>query len=70
MATQIISECHIGCHYLNVPWSIHVTFDWNALLNVSGVAATKTLGSLLAQLLFEVLGESTRTVRIWVICGG
>ena len=26
MATQIISECHIGCHSLTIPWSIQNIF--------------------------------------------
>ena len=37
-----------------------VTFGLNVLLDLSGVAATKMLSSLLAQLLLEVLSESTR----------
>ena len=37
-----------------------VTFGLNVLLDLSGVAVTKTLSLLLAQLLLEVLSESTR----------
>ena len=45
-------------------------FEWNILLDLSGVAVTKALGSLQTQLLFEVLGESTRAMGIRVIHGG
>ena len=44
-------------------------FEWNALLNLSDGAATKTLSSLKMELLLQVLGESTRTVTVWVIRG-
>ena len=47
-----------------------VTFEWNTLLDLSGVAATKTLGMLQTQLLSEVLGESTRALSVRMICGG
>ena len=32
-----------------------VTFKWNVLLDLSGEAATKTLGSLVTKLLLQVL---------------
>ena len=46
-----------------------VTFEWNALLNLSGRAATKTLSSLVVEPLLQVLGQRTRAVTVWVICG-
>ena len=48
---------------------IVVTFGLNVRLDLSRKATTKSLGSLSAQLLFEVLGESTWTVAVWVIRG-
>ena len=47
-----------------------VTFEWNTLLDLSGVAVTKMLGALQTQLLSEVLGESTRALSVRMICGG
>ena len=44
-------------------------FEGNVLLNSSSGAATKTLCSLMTELLLQVLGKSTRTLAIWVICG-
>ena len=35
----------------------------------SGKATTKSLGSLGTELVLQVLSESTRTMRIWVIRG-
>ena len=46
-----------------------VTFGLNVQLDLSGEAATKSLSSLCAELLFEVLGESTWTMAIRVIRG-
>ena len=46
-----------------------VMFGLNAWLDLSKVAATKVFGTLLAQLLFEVLGESTWFGVIQVIQG-
>ena len=46
-----------------------VTFELNARLDLSGGAATKTFSSLVTKPLLQVLGKSTRTVAIWVICG-
>ena len=45
-------------------------FEWNALLDLNGVAVTKMLGTLQMQLLSEVLGESTRALSVRMICGG
>ena len=50
-------------------WPLFVMFEWNALLNLSDGAATKTLSSLKMELLLQVLGESTRTVTVWMIRG-
>ena len=47
----------------------NVTFEWNVQLDLSGKAATKTFGSLMMELLFEVLCQSTRTVAVQVIRG-
>ena len=44
-------------------------FEWNILLDLSGGAATKALSSLMTELLLQVLGESTRTVTVWMIRG-
>ena len=44
-------------------------FQLNILLELSTVAMTLTFGSLLAQLLFEVLCNSTGFVGVWVIQG-
>ena len=49
---------------------ISVTFEWNVLLDLSGGAATKTLCSLVMELVLQVLCESTGTMTIWVIRGG
>ena len=48
--------------------SISVTFKWNVLLGLSGRAATESFCSLMTELLLQILGESTRTVIVWVIC--
>ena len=44
-------------------------FGLNIRLDLSRKAATKSLSSLSAQLLFKVLGESTWTMAVWVIRG-
>ena len=44
-----------------------VMSKWNVRLNLSWMAVTKTFGMLWMQLLFEVLGESTGFVGLWVI---
>ena len=49
--------------------TIHVTFKWNIRLDLSGGAATKTLCSLVTELVLQVLGESTGTMTVWVIRG-
>ena len=46
-----------------------VTFELNIRLDLSGEATTKSLSSLGAELMFQVLGERAWTVRIWVIRG-
>ena len=46
-----------------------VTFEWNVLLDLSGEAATKTFGSLVAKLLLQVLSQSTRAVAVGIIRG-
>ena len=46
-----------------------VTFEWNILLDLSWRAVTKTLGSLMTELLLQVLSQSTRAMTIWVIRG-
>ena len=46
-----------------------VMFQLNILLDLSTVAMTLTFGSLLAQLLFEVLCKNTGFVGVWVIQG-
>ena len=48
---------------------ITVMFEWNARLDLSEEAATKTFGLLLMEFLLEVLCQSTWTVTIWVIRG-
>ena len=48
---------------------ITVMFEWNARLDLSEEAATKTFGPLLMEFLLEVLCQSTWTVTIWVIRG-
>ena len=48
---------------------VSVTFELNTLLDLSWQATTKSLGSLKAEPLLQVLGESTRTVTVWVIRG-
>ena len=59
---------------LNQQWSLwfgmsNVTFKWNVLLDLSGKAATKTFGSLVAKLLLQILSQSTRVVTVWMIRG-
>ena len=49
--------------------SLFVTFKWNVRLDLSGMAATKTFGSLLMQLPLEILGESTRASSVRMIRG-
>ena len=46
-----------------------VMFELNVRLDLSGMATTKSLSSLEVELMLQVLGESTRIVRIWVIRG-
>ena len=46
-----------------------VMFKWNVLLDLRGEAATKMLSSLNAELMLQVLCQSTRTVTVWMICG-
>ena len=46
-----------------------VMFKWNIRLDLSRVAATKSFGALLAQLPFEVFGESTRALCVGMIHG-
>ena len=46
-----------------------VTFELNVWLNLSWKATTKSLGSLGAELMLQVLGESTRAMTIRVIHG-
>ena len=41
----------------------------NVRLDLSGEATTKSLGSLGAELVLQVLGESTGTMTVWVIRG-
>ena len=45
-------------------------FEWNVLLDLSRGAVTKTLCSLVMELVLQVLCESTGTMTIWVIHGG
>ena len=47
----------------------HVTFELNVLLNLSCGAATKTFGSLNAELLLQVLCKSTWVMTVRVIRG-
>ena len=47
----------------------NVTFELNALLDLSGGAATKTLSSLMMELLLQILSQSTRAMTVWVIRG-
>ena len=49
--------------------TVIVTFEWNALLNLSGEAVTKTFSSLDTELMLQILGQSTRTMTIWMIRG-
>ena len=44
-----------------------VTFEWNVLLDLSGRVATKMFGSLVTELLLQILGQSTRAMTVWVI---
>ena len=46
-----------------------VTFGLNVRLDLSGKATTKSLCVLCTKLLLKILGEGTRTVAVWVICG-
>ena len=46
-----------------------VMFEWNVQLDLSGEAATKMLGLLVTELLFEILCQSAWTMAIWVIRG-
>ena len=46
-----------------------VTFGLNVRLDLSRMAMTKSLRSLCAKPLLQILGESTWTVAIWVIRG-
>ena len=46
-----------------------VTFELNALLDLSCQATTKSLSSLQTELLLQVLSKSTWTVAVRVICG-
>ena len=46
-----------------------VTFELNVWLDLSGKAATKSLSSLDAELVLQILGERTWAVRIGVIRG-
>ena len=49
---------------------VDVTFGLNVRLDLSGKATTKSLSSLGAELLLEILGESTWAVTVRVIRGG
>ena len=49
--------------------SVSVTFELNALLNLSWQATTKSLSPLRTKLVLQVLSESTRVMAIWVIRG-
>ena len=46
-----------------------VTFEWNVLLDLSKVAATKSFSSLHVELLLQVFCQSTGALAIWVIRG-
>ena len=46
-----------------------VMFKWNVLLDLSGEAATKTFGSLMTELLLQILSQSTRAMTVWMIHG-
>ena len=46
-----------------------VTFGLNVRLNLSGQATTKSLSALCAKSVLKILGESTWTVAVRVICG-
>ena len=46
-----------------------VTFKMNTLLDLRKRAATKTFRLLVTELLLQVLGQSTRTVTVWMIRG-
>ena len=54
---------------LEQPEYIAVTFELNALLDLSRQATTKSLSSLWTELLLQVLSESTGTVAVRVIRG-
>ena len=47
----------------------YVMFEWNALLNLSRRAVTKTFSSLETELLLRVLCKRTRTMTVGVIHG-
>ena len=51
------------------PPSFTVTFGLNVRLDLSGKATTKSLCSLGAELILEILGESTWVLIIWMIRG-
>ena len=44
-------------------------FELNVLLDWSWKATTKSLSSLGTELVFQVLGKSTRVVTVWVVRG-
>ena len=44
-----------------------VTFGLNVRLDLSWKATTKSLGSLYMEPVLKILGESTRSMTIWVI---
>ena len=46
-----------------------VTFELNALLDLSWKAMTKLLCSLQPKLLLQILSESTWIMVVWMICG-
>ena len=48
---------------------LFVTFGLNVRLDLSRKATTKSLSLLSAQLVFEILGESTWTMAVWMIRG-
>ena len=60
-----------GCgHFTHgIGQCIRVTFGLNVRLDLSGKATTKSLSSLGAELMLEVLSESTWTMAVWVIRG-
>ena len=67
---------HVGARLLlSMPDTIRmigdmtVTFELNARLDLSWEATTKSLCSLVMELLLQVLSESTWTVAVWMIHG-